>query len=300
MKKAAIATWKMSLKGMKECSRILKESDDASTSIVEGVKIIENEPSFRSVGYGGLPDENGHVALDAGFMNGRDLRFGAVGSLEGIESPISVAYLLSREKVNNFLSGPGAFRYAVDHGFRERNNLTPEAYEIYLKRKEEEKEILPYDGHDTVCFIASDSKDICCGVSTSGLFMKHQGRLGDSPLCGAGYYADNNYGAACCTGMGEDITKGALAKDVVMRMQFGEDVMTSCQKALDYLMNHNPDIRPISIIGQDSEGNFGVATNCDFPFTVWDETNGIRTYLSKCVNGKTVIEEADFDSVALD
>ena len=292
---AVIATWKMAFHGTETAAGILENSGTAADAAVTGVSLVEDEPSFHSVGYGGRPDRTGHVVLDGGFMDGDTLHFGAVAALEGFRSPVSVARSLIQGSANNFLVGAGAAAWAESHGFEKRDNLTEEAREIYEREKERLKELTAYDGHDTVCFLTLDHNGtLCAATSTSGLFMKEPGRVGDTPVPGSGFYADSECGAAAATGMGEEILKGALSYAAVFFMKEGYSAMEAAQKAVDELdeklKKRNGSANAMSLITLAPDGSWGVGTNVDFTFATADKEHGTQLWSAAKVNGETVIK----------
>ena len=296
MKWAAIATWEMSQEGMKLCADMLEKNQNGADAAIAGINIVEDNPGFHSVGYGGRPDCTGRVFLDGGFMDGNTLHFGSVGSIEGFRSPVKIARSLAEGDANNFLIGPGAEQYAEEKGFEKRNNLIPEMKELYEKEKDRLKQLSAYDGHDTVCFCVKDCTDsLYSAVSTSGLFMKRPGRLGDSPVPGAGFYADSKTGCAAATGMGEEIMKGALSFQAVHLMKEGYTAQEAAEKALidlnNELIERNGYAQAMSIVCLDREGNYGVSTNVPFPFTYAAEGKALTLYKAEYIDGKTVIRE---------
>ncbi len=271
MKYAVLATWKMAEEGTKKAAKLLAEGKDCGEAVIEGIAMVEDNPAFHSVGYGGRPNAEGRVFLDGGFMNGDTLHFGAVGSVEGFRSAVRIAASLQDGDANNFLVGEGAERYAEAHGFERRDNVTAEALELYEKEKERLKELSAYDGHDTVCFLALDqSGSLCAATSTSGLFMKQPGRIGDTPLPGVGYYADSKIGAAAATGMGEEIMKGALSYAAVRFLKDGLSAQEAAEKAVselnDTLVERNGYANPMSLIVLAKDGSYGIGTNITFTY----------------------------------
>lgn len=219
-----IATWEMAFDGVKQGEKLLKSGKSAGSALEEAIWSVENNPEFSSVGYGGLPNEAGTVELDAAFMNGDTFQLGAVAGIQEVANPISVAKRLSLEKFNSFLVGQGATDFAHANGFAKTNMLTEAAKQAWQKRVNEvrDKKLTAYDGHDTVGVVALDSAgSMAAGTSTSGLFMKKPGRVGDSPLVGSGLYVDSEIGGATATGLGEDIMKGVLSYEIVRLMQEG-------------------------------------------------------------------------------
>ena len=294
MKWAVISTWKMSYEGNLQASDILKNHGNAEEAVLRGIGIVEDDPSFHSVGYSGLPDIEGHVRMDAGFMHGRTLSFGAVGALEGFRSPVQVVHKLAERPTNNFLVGEGAAEYARKHGFEERDNLTDDSYQRYLEESGKLKPLSAYKGHDTVGFVALDRNgDLVSATSTSGLFLKDKGRLGDSPVIGCGFYADNESGAAAATGLGEDIAKGVLCYQVCTLMKNGYSAQSAASQAVNNLTRTLTKRRghcdSISLICMDKEGNIGVGTNIPFAFVCADDTHPAQLYLAEPTEGDTRI-----------
>ncbi|MBQ9327723.1 MAG: N(4)-(beta-N-acetylglucosaminyl)-L-asparaginase [Solobacterium sp.] len=275
---AILSTWKLSLEGNESAAAMLGAGCSAADAVIKAVQMAEDEPLVTSVGRGGLPDREGHVTLDAAFMDGDTLQYGAVGALEGIASPVAVAYGLSKEPLNNVLVGEGAYRYALAHGYETRDNRTESSMN---KWKESNAE----DSHDTVCVLAQDEMNrLCAAVSTSGLFKKTPGRIGDSPIIGSGFYADSEVGAAACTGVGEEIMRGVLSFQACMNLKQGMDAQTAAECALNVylyrLTKVRSDIQPISLIVLDRKGNYGVATNTPFPFVYTSSASQTQLYLA--------------------
>lgn len=202
-----IATWRMALEGVAESASALAAGNPVAMAVVDAVATVEDFPFYKSVGYGGLPTENGEVELDAAYMDGDTLAFGAVGNLVDIANPVRVAHALSRQRYNCLLVGQGAREWALSQGFADKTMLTDRAIQHYQKRCREtlDKGLSPYNGHDTVGIIGLDKLgSMSVATSTSGLFMKKRGRIGDSPVIGSGFYCDSEVGAATATGVGED------------------------------------------------------------------------------------------------
>lgn len=289
MKWAVIGTWDMAEAGLRKASELLKAGAGAEEAVVAGVKCAEDNPQFHSVGYGGFPDCTGHVTLDGGFMDGDTLQFGAVADLEGFASAGEIAASLKDRAYCNFLVGSGAELYARTHGFAQRVNLTPEALALYQKENVE--------SHDTVCFIALDQNGrICVCTSTSGLKGKSPGRVGDTPMPGSGYYAVSEIGGAASTGVGEDISKGALSFQAVQLMK-NMDVQQAAEKSVqdlhDLLTEKNGKAREMSLIALDHEGNFGAGTNVDFPFGYVSDETELTMFAAVNQKGKVLIRKKD-------
>ena len=228
--------------GIKAAVQVLRDGGTAVDAVEAGIRLVEANPDDHTVGYGGFPNLLGEVELDASIMNGRTLESGAVGAMKGYLHPISIARKVMETLPHVLLVGAGAERFAAEMGFPRQELLTEAARDIWARRLQkdmpphiftrlqEQKELRdwvrlatdPERAKGTVNFIAQDGNgDIACGVSTSGWAWKYPGRLGDSPVIGAGNYADNRYGAAACTGMGEMSIRSATAHSLVFYMKMG-------------------------------------------------------------------------------
>lgn len=238
------------LKATEKAMELLRQGSDPLDAVIAGVNIVEEDPNDMSVGYGGLPNEEGVVELDASVMHGPTHNAGAVASLRNIKTPSKVAKLVMERTDHVLLVGEGALKFALAHGFKEENLLTDKAREIWLRWKEtlsdkdnwfppkSEKlasELQPYlSSYGTINCIAIDSKGNLAGVTTtSGLSFKIPGRVGDSPIIGAGLYVDNNIGAAGSTGRGEANILNCGSYQVVNFMSQGFSPEESCLKALE-------------------------------------------------------------------
>lgn len=239
--------------GIEAAMQVLRDGGSAMDAVEAGIRLVEANPDDHSVGYGGYPNLLGEVELDAAIMDGSDLTSGAVGALKGYPYPISVARKVLEKLPHVFLVGDGAARFAAEMGFERRELLTEPARETWEKRLREDLtpdvcqhlaeqpdlwryvEIAtdPERTRGTTNFIAQDARgNLAVGVSTSGWAWKYPGRVGDSPIVGAGLYADNRYGAAACTGTGEMAIRAATAHSVVFYMKMGLSVTEAGQRAM--------------------------------------------------------------------
>jgi beta-aspartyl-peptidase (threonine type) len=227
---------------IKEAVRVLMDGGSAADAVETGIRIVESNPDDHTVGYGGYPNLLGQVEVDAAIMDGRDLAAGAVGALQGFEHPISVARKVMEHLPHVLLVGQGAGRFAAEMGFQRRALLTEEARQAWEEglRKAMSEETFrqlpdlpdlhrwveiatdPERTRGTVNFLARDAQgNLCAGTSTSGWAWKYPGRLGDSPVIGAGLYADNRHGAVACTGMGEMAIRAGTALSFVHYLKAG-------------------------------------------------------------------------------
>lgn len=295
-----IATWRMALEGIIKAKEILENGQSSLDAVETAVNMVEDCPEYRSVGYGGLPNENCQVELDAAFMDGDTLSIGAVGGLRDFKNPVSIARKLMQEKFNIFLVGSGAEEYAHKTGFERINMLTEYSKKEWYKKRKEiyDKNLNPYDGHDTVGMVGLDKRGkIAVATSTSGLFMKKHGRVGDSPLSGSGFYADSKIGAASATGLGEDIMKGCISYEIVSLMDKGYHPQDAAEYAVYNLNKKLIDRRgkagDISVVCMNNKGEWGVATNINkFSFVVATDSQKPTVYIASFSNGKTTYKEA--------
>lgn len=294
-----IATWRMALEGVEKGSEMLAHGSNAEDAVEAAVRMVEDNPWYKSVGYGGLPNQEMDVELDSGFMNGSTMAIGAVAGIHDFANPISIARRLSKEDTNCIMAAEGAERFASHEGFERKNMLTERAKKLYRQKMQENAETQnPYKGHDTVGIAALDTQgNIVAGTSTSGLFLKRPGRIGDSPIVGSGFYADSQVGAASATGLGEDLMKGCISYEIVRRMQDGEAVQDACEHAVsqlhDKLVKCRGKAGDLSVIAVDKNGNFGAATNIDgFSFVVQRESEDAVVYVTSVKDGHTVYEKA--------
>ena len=219
-----IATWRMALEGVEKAEKMLQEGQDAGDAIEAAVREVEDFPFYKSVGYGGLPNEEMEVELDAAYMDGDTLDIGAVAAIKDFANPVSIARRLSKESANNLLVGAGAEKFDHKEGFERKNMLNGSCADPLPQPQKElvQSELKPYSGHDTVGMVCLDKNGkMTSAMSTSGLFMKKQGRVGDSPISGSGFYVDSKVGGASATGLGEDVMKGCVSYEIVRLMAEG-------------------------------------------------------------------------------
>ncbi|KPL13723.1 MAG: hypothetical protein AMS26_13325, partial [Bacteroides sp. SM23_62] len=205
---AIISTWKHGMAANAAAWEHLDAGGSVLDAVEAGVKVCEADPNVSSVGLGGFPDSSGEVTLDACIM-GPDGDAGAVACLKNILHPVSVARLVMEETPHVMLVGEGALEFALNRGFQKTNLLTPEAKKAWEKwKKNRETGDTLGTGHDTIGMVALDAGgDLAGACTTSGLSYKLPGRVGDSPIVGAGLYVDNEVGAAAATGLGELVMK---------------------------------------------------------------------------------------------
>jgi N4-(beta-N-acetylglucosaminyl)-L-asparaginase len=228
-----ISTWNNQAAN-REAWSVIGAGGLALDAVEQGVRLVEADPEDRSVGYGGRPDRDGHVTLDAAIMDGAG-NCGAVCFLEGIKHPISVARRVMEASPHVMLAGEGAQRFAQEQGFAKEDLLTDASKQEWMAWKEEAeyKPIINIENHDTIGMLALDQHGNLAGAcTTSGLAYKMHGRVGDSPIVGAGLYVDDEVGAAVATGLGESIIKACGSFLIVELMRQGYPPTKACEEAV--------------------------------------------------------------------
>ena len=278
-----ISTWNHGLPANDVAWEILDGGGRALDAVEAGVQVPEADPASQSVGYGGLPDREGHVTLDACIMD-ENGDAGSVAFLEGIKHPISVARLVMEKTPHVMLVGEGAKAFALANGFEEEDLLTPEAEAAWQKwlqeQPDEVKAEINVENHDTIGMLALDASGNLSGAcTTSGAAWKLHGRVGDSPIIGAGLYVDNEVGGACATGWGEAVLRVVGSYLVVELMRQGKAPEEACRLAVERVIEKNPDYQEIQVgfLALDKQGRYGAySIQPGFDFAVYDQPEGNR------------------------
>lgn len=259
-KPVIITTWNLpeaNLEGLKVLNNYGTSMDAAEA----GCRAIEADKKYNSVGIGSLPDETGRVTLDSCVMDSVG-NCGAVAFLENIVHPVSVARKVMEDTKHVMLVGNGAKKFAISKGFKQTNLLTKEAQKAWRKWKKNKRKMTPHDTHDTVSMLVQDNNgDMSGACTTGGWAYKMRGRVGDSPIIGAGLYVDNNIGGAAATGLGEEVIKSSGSFLVVELMRQGYNPEKACIEALKRVItahNGNPDFQ-IGYIAIRKDGKVGAA-----------------------------------------
>jgi len=267
---AIISTWPHGLAANAAAWKKLGKGGSVLDAVEAGVMVSEADPEVTSVGYGGLPDSSGEVTLDACIMNPAG-DAGAVACLRHILHPISVARLVLEETQHVMLVGEGALDFALDKGFQKTNLLTPQAKKAWEEWKKNQKTGKTVAiGHDTIGMLAVDARaDLAGACTTSGLGYKLPGRVGDSPIIGAGLFVDNEVGAATATGVGELVMKTLGSFLVVELMRTGVDPENACKMALERIANKIPlktdmQVGFIAINKAGETGGYGLQENFQY------------------------------------
>tara|TARA_B100001964_G_scaffold114179_1_gene127327 strand:- start:2523 stop:3473 length:951 start_codon:yes stop_codon:yes gene_type:complete len=256
-----LSTWEHGLPANDVAWKVLQNGGSAMDAAEAGAKVPEADPTSTSVGFGGLPDEQGNVTLDACVMDS-DGNAGSVAFLQNIKHPVSVARKVMEETKHVMLVGEGARQFAVSHGFEEIDLLTDESKMAWEKWKKKRREMMPHETHDTISVLVQDKNgDLAGTCTTSGWAYKLHGRVGDSPIIGAGLFVDNEIGCAAATGLGEEVIKTTGSFLVVELMRQGYNPTAACEEALNRVIkkhNGNLDFQ-IAYIAIRKDGNIGSA-----------------------------------------
>ena len=255
------STWNFGLPANELAWKVLDNGGKAMDAAEAGARHAESDPENSSVGFGGLPDEKGNVTLDACVMDSTG-NAGSVAFLQNIKHPVSVARKVMEETKHVMLVGEGARQFAVSNGFEEINLLTEQSEKDWKKWLKERREMTPHETHDTLSVLVQDKMgDLAGACTTSGWAYKLHGRVGDSPIIGAGLFVDNEVGCAAATGLGEEVIKTTGSFLVVELMRQGYDPTKACEEALKRVIkahNGNPDFQ-IGYIALRKDGEIGSA-----------------------------------------
>ena len=262
VKPIVLSTWKHGIEANADAWKILSAGGNALDAVEKGVMNTESDLSNLSVGLGGLPDRDGHVTLDACIMDEKG-NCGSVCFLEHIKHPISVARLVMEKTQHVMLVGEGALKFALDNGFtKEKFDRTPEseaAWKEWLKTSEY-KPVSNFYNHDTIGMIALDAAGNLSGAcTTSGMAYKLHGRVGDSPIIGAGLFVDNEVGAATATGTGEEVIRIAGSHTVVEMMRAGHAPEEACRIVVERIVKSPKNVKEMQIgfLALNKHGEFG-------------------------------------------
>ncbi len=257
-----ISTWKHGMPANDEAMKTLLAGGSTLDAAEKGVMLVESDKNNTSVGLGGFPDRDGIVTLDASIMHSDD-KAGSVSFVQGIEHPISVARMVMEKTPHVMLVGSGAELFAKQQGVTLLPNAltaqTEKAWENWLKEKNY-KPVINIENHDTIGLLVMDANGNFSGAcTTSGLAWKMHGRIGDSPVIGAGLFVDNEIGAATCTGVGELVLRTLASHLAVEKMRDGAGPQEACEFAIDRIVKKNPNYKDyqVGILAVNKEGEHG-------------------------------------------
>jgi N4-(beta-N-acetylglucosaminyl)-L-asparaginase len=255
---AVISTWKFGQSANAEAWKVLDAGGTAIDAVEKGVNQAELDPENTSVGFGGLPDEDGEVTNDAILFWGPPHAVGAVGGIKRIKRPISVARKVMEKTKHTLLVGDDATRFAVKMGWKEEDLLTEKARKLWEAWKKAPNRP-DYWNHDTIGMVAIDRNgDLCAGTSTSGLAFKIKGRVGDVAIPGAGAYVDNEVGGVAATGNGDVMMRFGLALMAVEFMRAGRSPSEACSRSLQRVEAKGYKVTAC-LVAIDKKGAFGAA-----------------------------------------
>ena len=259
-KSLVISTWDTP-EATQNAWKVLANNGNSLDAVESGVKTEESNQENQSVGYGGLPDRDGRVTLDACIMDWKG-NAGSVSFLEDIKHPISVARRVMEKTPHVMLVGAGAQQFALEEGFKKTDLLTENSKAAYQEWKKESKykPIINIENHDTIGMLAMDSKGNISGAcTTSGLAYKMRGRVGDSPIIGAGLFVDNEIGGAVATGLGEAVLRTLASFLVVEFMRQGDSPKGACEKAIKRIISKHSNYKDfqVAIIAVNKKGETG-------------------------------------------
>lgn len=283
-KPIVLSTWNFGIQANEAAWSILKQGGKALDAVEAGVKIPEGDPNERSVGLGGRPDRDGKVTLDACIMD-ENGNIGSVACLEHIVHPISVARAVMEKTPHVMLVGSGALDFALSQGFKKENLLTDASEKEWKEwlKKSEYKPKINIENHDTIGMIALDANGNLSGAcTTSGMAFKMHGRVGDSPIIGAGLYVDNEVGAATATGHGEEVIRTVGSHLVVELMRQGHSPQAACEQAVKRIIKFtqqrkkNLDDIQVGFIALNKAGEYGAyCIHSGFTYAVHDGKNSL-------------------------
>ena len=284
IKPLIISTWRHGLPANEAAWKTLTNNGTGIDAVEAGVMVSEADPNERSVGFGGLPDREGKVTLDACIMN-HNSDCGSVSFLQGIKHPISVARKVMEETPHVMLSGQGALNFARSNGFTEENLLTPKSEKDWKNWLEKSKyqPVINVENHDTISMLILDEDGNLSGAcTTSGAAWKMHGRVGDSPIIGAGLFLDNEVGAAAATGLGEAVIRTAGSAMVVEQMRMGKSPTEACKIIVERIYkkhkNHKDmEYLQVGFIAVNKQGEYGgYSLRSGFDYAVYDKEKGNR------------------------
>ncbi|PRY11676.1 L-asparaginase/N4-(beta-N-acetylglucosaminyl)-L-asparaginase [Pontibacter ummariensis] len=276
-KPVVISTWNHGMPANEAAWKILSQGGQALDAVEAGVRVPEGDPNVRTVGYGGYPDREGKVTLDACIMD-KDSNCGAVAFLQHIKHPISVARKVMEDTPHVMLVGEGALQFALSKGFPKENLLTPESerdWKEWLKQSQY-KPVVNIENHDTIGLLALDAHGNLAGAcTTSGASYKMHGRVGDSPIIGAGLFVDNEVGAATATGLGEAVIRMVGSHLVVELMRQGNSPEKACRLAVERIISKQKNVKDLQVgfIALNKQGEYGgYCIQKGFNYAVLDQT----------------------------
>ena len=284
-----ISTWEHGLPANEAAWKVLVNGGHSLDAVETGVRMPEGDPNIITVGKGGIPDASGKVTLDACIMDEKG-RAGSVTYLQHIVHPVSVARLVMEKTPHVMLSGKGALKFALENGFKKEKLLTSERKKHWKEWKKENAkfsnkiniENINEDNHDTIGMLAIDKDGRLSGAcTTSGMGYKLPGRVGDSPIIGAGLFVDGEVGGAVATGTGELVMKTLGTFLVVELMRNGMSPQQACEEAVRRIVQKIPDygkhqIGYLALNTKGENGSFCIRPGFNYALKTADQTELIE------------------------
>jgi isoaspartyl peptidase/L-asparaginase-like protein (Ntn-hydrolase superfamily) len=318
MKPVVISTWKHGVAANEAAYDVLIKDGNSLDAVEKGVKVSEDDPEVLSVGYGGLPDADGRVTLDAAIMDWK-ARVGSVICVENIKNPISLARLILENTEHIVLAGDGAYDFAIKNGFKPQNLLTENSLKRYqdwkssdsskpeeihtddfVKPWEKDMDINADGNHDTIGMVAIDKdSNVSASCTTSGMAWKLHGRVGDSPMIGAGLYVDGEIGGAASTGRGEECIRACGSFLIVEMMRMGLTPKDACRVAcervykLNLLSSKNRDhLFQVGFIALNNKGEYGAfSVRQGFQYAVYADGKNTLIDSDYLLNEEYIIDD---------
>jgi len=283
-----ISTWPHGMASNVGAWEILIQGGRALDAVEKGVRIAELDPEIHTVGCGSYPDRDGVITLDACIMDEKG-NAGSVTFLQHIKNPVSVARAVMEKTNHVMLSGEGALQFALANGFQKEELHTDYSRQSWEEwKKSNTTKPVDAENHDTISMLAIDEMgDLSGACSTSGTAFKYHGRVGDSPIIGAGLYVDNEIGAAGATGVGEVVMKILGSFSIVEYMRQGHSPQEACEETVRRALKKLPDARnkPISFIALNKKGEYGAyGTDAEFEYAIYTMEKGNRLIQAGNVN----------------
>lgn len=245
----AISTWKHGLPANEAAWEILRKGGRALDAVEAGVRVPESDPDVMSVGFGGYPDRDGNVTLDACIVD-ENQQCGSVAFLQHIKNPVSVARRVMEKTPHIMLVGEGALEFALQHGFKKQNLLTEKTLKAWeeMSKTKGIQSFINIENHDTIGMLVMDQKgDLSGACTTSGTAFKVHGRVGDSPIIGAGLFVDNEVGGATATGWGEEVIRNAGSAIVVELMRQGRTPQEACEEVVKRIASRSDAAKKVQV-----------------------------------------------------
>lgn len=283
-----LSTWDAGLVANKAGVDVLAAGGSVLDAVVQAVSVIESDFSHRSVGLGGMPDRDGVVTLDA-CVQDHGGQAGSVAFMQRFENPVQVARAVMERTPHVMLVGEGAERWALANGFKQRQVEVPEVRKAWeeWRKNSDYRPVVNIENHDTIGCIGRDAQGRMAGsCTTSGMAYKVHGRVGDSPIIGAGLFVDGEVGAACATGVGELVIRTAGCAMVVEQMRHGLSPEEACKTVVERIMRQNKGLKDMQV-------GF-LALRADGAHGAWSVYNGF-TYALSTADGRTELHEAPYN-----